>query len=269
MNTKPLGLLVFETDAAAIRANVAAGLHEVMIDCEWRGKVDRQHGADTDTSYVEIDGVAAAASVPGAFVHCRINAHGVWTEEEIETAIAAGAQQIFLPMLRRIDEVEHFLHRIDGRAHAAILVETDDAVRIAPDLATLPLAAVYVGLNDLAISRGKTLIFEALLDGTVEKLRECFAGKAFGFGGVTIPGRGAPIAGDLLLAEMQRLDCDFSFLRRSWHRDVAGRDLATEAARLREFWLALCQRDAATRETQQRALHQRIRELLAAPVAIE
>jgi hypothetical protein len=63
-------------------------------------------------------------------------------------------------------------------------------------------------------------IFLALGDGTLDRLRPLFAAP-FGFGGLTHPDRGTPIPSRLLLNEMVRLGCDFTFLRRSFHADVA------------------------------------------------
>jgi hypothetical protein len=90
---------------------------------------------------------------------------------------------------------------------------------------------VYIGLNDLAIERGASTIFEPVVDGTIDELRRLFS-IPFGFGGLTLPDRGSPVPCRLLIAELTRLACSFSFLRRSFHRDIAGRDLAVEIPRL-------------------------------------
>jgi hypothetical protein len=91
---------------------------------------------------------------------------------------------------------------------------------------------VYVGLNDLAIDRGTCNLFQAVVDGTVERVRRAIA-VPFGFGGLTLPERGEPISCRLLMGEMTRLDCHFSFLRRSFRRDSKGRPLADVVARIR------------------------------------
>jgi len=101
------------------------------------------------------------------------------------------------------------------------------------ELARLPVSRVYVGLNDLAIERKTPNIFTAVADGTVERIRRAFP-VPFGFGGLTLPDRGHPIPCRLLIGEMARLPCDFSFLRRSFHRDIQGRVLAVEIPRLLE-----------------------------------
>jgi hypothetical protein len=124
------------------------------------------------------------------------------------------------------------LDLVDGRAGLGILVETRDAVAAADELARLPLSRVYVGLNDLGIERGTPSIFTPLVDGLLDELRECFAAMRFGFGGLTLPEAGAPIPCRLLLGELARLRADFTFLRRSFYRDVAGRDVTREVARI-------------------------------------
>ena len=162
-----------------------------------------------------------------------------------------------------MQEAEHFLQRIDGRVRPAILVETDEAVRISSDLAGLSFDSVYVGLNDLAISRGRKVIFESLLDGTVESLREVFeAVPSFGFGGVTIVGCGVPVPSRLLVAEMHRLECNFSFLRRSYYRDIVGKDVAEELHRLHAFWSGLDSLAPASRAQQKQELDRLISKLM-------
>lgn len=135
-------------------------------------------------------------------------------------------------MVRTTTEVERVLDWVAGRAGVGILVETCAAVAIAEQLARLPLSRVYVGLNDLAIDRGQKNIFAALADGTVEHLRKVFQ-VPFGFGGLTLPHRGYPVPCRLLIAEMARLGTNFSFLRRSFKRDVGEGDLAAAVAHIR------------------------------------
>src|SRR5205823_7797724 len=108
----------------------------------------------------------------------------------------------------------------------------------------LPLSRVYVGLNDLAIDRGAPSIFTAVADGTVERLRGHFRAP-FGFGGLTLPDRGSPIPCRLLIAEMARLDCAFSFLRRSFIRDTAGHKMQPMVSRIRTALLEASARTPA------------------------
>jgi hypothetical protein len=90
---------------------------------------------------------------------------------------------------------------------------------------------VYVGLNDLRIDRGSDELFRPLIDGAVDAVRAEVA-QPFGVGGLTLPGCGAPVPSDLLAAELVRLGADFTFLRRSFTADMAGRDPWIEVPRL-------------------------------------
>ena len=240
-----IDLQLFATDPVEARRAVAAGITAFVVDREWRGKQDRQSGFDTEINRDSVEGLARLAAVAGSRRICRLNRYGPWTPEEVEAAVAGGATQLLLPMVERPAEVEAYLRLLDGRARAGILVETGAACRCASDLAAFGLDAVYVGLNDLAISRGTPCIFTALVDGTVERLREIFAATPFGFGGLTVLDLGCPVPCLRLLEEMARLRTSFSFLRRSFRRDIVGRDAAAEVAQIQRTWRALLSRESA------------------------
>jgi hypothetical protein len=108
----------------------------------------------------------------------------------------------------------------------------------------LPVSRVYVGLNDLAIERRTPSIFTALADGTVASLRRICTEVPFGFGGMTVPELGRPIPATLMLGELLRLRADFTFLRRSFWRDVADRDAASAVASIHAAVAAATKRDA-------------------------
>jgi len=141
--------------------------------------------------------------------------------------------EVLLPMVRRPEEVDAALDVLAGRRPLGILVETVEAVRRVEELVRRPVGRVYVGLNDLMIDRGGRNLFAALVDGTVDRVRAAVpAGIAFGVAGLTLPEAGHPVPSRLLAAELARLDASFTFLRRSFHADVVGRDLAVELARV-------------------------------------
>jgi hypothetical protein len=144
-------------------------------------------------------------------------------------------------MAQSLDEVKSFLEMVGGRRGAGILIETAAAVRIAAELAKLPLARVFVGLNDLALSRGLNNIFDSLADGTVDGVRRHFR-VPFGVGGLTLPDRGNPIPCRLLMGEMARLRCGFSFLRRSFYADIQGRDVGRDVLRIQSALVEAFQR---------------------------
>ena len=75
----------------------------------------------------------------------------------------------------------------------------------AVELARRPLSRVYVGLNDLRIDRGSNELFEPLVDGTVEYVRNCVRGPRFGVAGLTVPHLGSPVPSRLLAAELTTL----------------------------------------------------------------
>jgi hypothetical protein len=232
--TQNLELVLFEHDSIQIRALAQLGLSSFMVDCEYRDKVTRQMGADTEIAPRALNDLKPLQSILKIIPSCRINRFGEWTEFEVKQSISNGAKRIFLPMVEKFNEVEKFIHFTKGCAEAAILIETKEGVRISRELAKLPLSAVYVGLNDLAISRGSGSIFAAICDGTVERVRDAFLDTKFGFAGATRVDAGAPVPCHLLIQEMSRIDAGFTFLRRSWKRDIEGYDVTHELNRIQD-----------------------------------
>jgi 2-keto-3-deoxy-L-rhamnonate aldolase RhmA len=225
-----LQLLLFSNRPELIRAAVQGGAAGVVIDWERIGKEDRQRGADTLISADTYEDLEVARATTDGPVICRLDGPGPWTEEEVERAIAAGADEVLLPMVRDPADVQPAIVAAAGRCGVGVMIETVDAVSRVQELMSLPVCRAYVGLNDLSIERGTPSLFSALMDGTLEHVREYVRGVPFGFGGSTLPDRGEPVPARLLLAELDRLDADFTFLRRSFWRDVEGRD-ATAAVR--------------------------------------
>ncbi|MBZ5589086.1 MAG: hypothetical protein LAO05_11045 [Acidobacteriia bacterium] len=237
-----IDLQLFTTDPVVAVDAVQAGITAFVVDWEWRGKESRQDGFDTEINRDSAEDLARVSKVTGSRRICRINRFGPWTPGEVNLAIEFGATQLLLPMAEKPAEVEAYLKLVRGRVRAGILVETKEACTYASELAALGLDAVYVGLNDLAISRGTPCIFTALADGTVEQLREAFGDTPFGFGGLTVVDLGNPIPSMRLLEDMARLRSSFTFLRRSFRRDIVGRDVTAEVGRIQETWRLLLRR---------------------------
>lgn len=256
-----LDLVLFENDAAAAAAALAAGIDGLMIDLEFAGKHRRQEGADTEISEHQPGDLDLAARLGARLRFCRVEGPGRWRPAQVEEVLARGATHVFLPMVEKPAEVELLLDQVAGRAAVGILVETEAAVAAAAALARLPIFGVFVGLNDLAIARRSKNLFAALADGTVERVRGAFAGKDFGFAGVTAMSRGEPLPARLLLAEMARLGATFAFLRRSFRRDMVGRDPHAEVAAIRRTWTELNARSAAAVAADHGELMARLREL--------
>jgi len=220
-------LFLFSTDVEAIEPAVAAGVAGVVVDWERVGKRHRQSGADTQIGEDTAADLARVRAATAARVLCRVDNVRDLLPDQIEAAIAGGADEILLPMVRSAREIEDVLRQVDGRSDVGALIETVAALGELSEIATLPLARVYVGLNDLAIERRSTTIFAPLVDGTLDRIRRHFA-VPFGFGGLTVTDLGAPIACRLLIGEMARLGCAFTFLRRSYHADVRDRHAPAE-----------------------------------------
>jgi len=224
-------LFLFSLDPEFIHEAVASGVYGIIVDWENQGKKERQAVADTEINNATIKDLKRIRDCTEAQVICRINGFCSTTADEIEKAIDSGADEILLPMVRSVQEVQNTLDLVADRCGLGILVETRDAVNIAGELSKLPLTRVYVGLNDLGIERGIPNIFSAIEDGMVERIRRSFE-VPFGFAGLTLPDCGSPIPSSLLIAEMARLNCRFSFLRRSFNRDIKGKDMSIEVPKI-------------------------------------
>jgi hypothetical protein len=251
-------LVLFSTEAPFVQAAVAAGVAAVMVDWERRGKSARQAGADTeinDDTPEDLDRVRAATR---AHLCCRIESVGSSTRVDVARALAGGADELFVPMVRTPADAEAVIRLANGHCRVSILIETRAALDHLPELAALPLARVYVGLHDLAIERRSRSLFVAAVDGTLEQIRAHFT-QPFGFGGLTLPEFGAPIPCRLLIAEMARLDCSFTFLRRSFRRDVRGRSLARELPHLLDAIATAQQRSAPEVARDHQELERRVR----------
>jgi hypothetical protein len=231
-------LFLFTVDPGWGSAVVRAGAAGIVVDWERRGKARRQLGEDTQINADTAEDLARMRAATDGRLLCRINGVGPWTRGEVDEAIACGADEILLPMVRTPDEVDRALDLVAGRCGLGILIETQDAVARAAELARRPLSRIYVGLNDLRIDRRSDELFRPLVDGTVDDVRAVVT-QPFGVGGLTLPEGGFPVPSGLLAAELVRLPADFTFLRRSFTADMAGRDPFAEVPRLLEALTAL------------------------------
>jgi hypothetical protein len=227
----PFELIAFTTDPVRAKNVLAAGAAAVLVDWENQGKYQRQAGADTQINTDTWEDLVRLRRAVSGPVICRLNGFHPGTQDELESAIVGGADEILLPMVRHSADVERVLEWANGRCHVGILIETMAAVAQAEQLGRLPLRRVYVGLNDLAIDRGSSDIFTSVADGTLDAMRPHIL-VPFGFGGLTLPDRGYPIPSPLLLGEIVRLRSSFTFLRRSFWRDTAGQALDEAVARM-------------------------------------
>ncbi len=226
-----IDLWLFSVDTALVNAALQGGLRGTIVDWEHAGKHERQRGFDTQINSNTLDDLERVAQQTPGPVICRINAVGEHTAGEVQAALAAGANELLVPMVRDVASVERVLRLVGERAAVGILIETEEAVAATAQLTRLPLSRIYVGLMDLAIARRSRHIFLPIVDGTLERVRDQVT-VPFGWGGLTLPDLGLPIPSRLLLEEMARLDSRFTFLRRSFLRDVQPHDVGAATARI-------------------------------------
>lgn len=224
-----MDLYSFLTVPGIVNASCNHGVRGYVVDWERAGKHARQSGFDTQIGSDTLEDLSRVRKATRATVLCRVNAYHPQSAQEIESAIEGGADEVLLPMVRSVDEVRAVLEVAAGRVPVGILIETRCAVRLAPELARLPLSRVYIGLNDLWIDGGGLgCRFDPLWDGTVAEIRRTFPRIPLGVGGATVVDLGAPIPCRRLLEQYTRLGIDFTFLRRSYARDIEGRDARVE-----------------------------------------
>ena len=240
-----LTTVLFETAPERVTRSLETGISDFLVDWEWRGKERRQNEFDTEINSQTVEELAALVSIPGATAWCRINSFGPWTSEEVEIAITEGVSVLLLPMVRSVWEVEEFLRLVGGRCRAGILIETKEALHGAAEIAKCPLDVVFVGLNDLMISFGTPSIFTALASGILDTARKRLSVPLFGLGGVTVLDRGKPLPCAVFLQEMARLHCNMTFMRRSYKRDIVGRDAGREMRALKAYWRQLAKRTSS------------------------
>ena len=250
---RPFELLLFYSDLQMVKEAVKAGVDGVIIDWEYKDKETRQNGFNTQINRHTVEDLQNLSSSVDIPVICRINPVYEGTKKEIELAIESGASEILLPMVRRKEEVEAVLDWTKGKTKVGILIETRDSVCIAAELSALPLSRVYVGLNDLSIENQERNLFLPLANGLLQTLRSNVS-KAFGFGGLTLPNLGFPIPCQCLIDEMIRLNCHFSFLRRSFIHDTGGKNFISAISSIREA----IQKSFDQTENQRIASHQKL-----------
>jgi len=250
---EPLELFLFSHDSEYAATAMAAGFNGIVIDWERSGKSERQSGWNTEINAgTEADLIAMRQHIVGTLI-CRVDNEPGLRVEQVRRAADLGANEVWLPMVRSVGEVEECLAALPDHCSLGILVETTEALALAEQWNDLPLTRVYVGLNDLQIETARSNLFSPLCDGTVEAFRRRYH-RPFGVAGVTRPDKGYPIPCYFLLAEMARLSCNFAVARRSFRADVPRRDLSDVTNAIRQSYAELRGRDAQAIGADHRAL---------------
>jgi hypothetical protein len=233
---RPLELVLFETDPVRASAAYDQGISSFIFDVETRGKCERQSAFDTDISAASLDELSTFVAKSKIRPICRLDSWHGRTALDVERAIAGGASELIFPMVRTVAEIEHLLSLVARRVPFGIMIETKDILDCVSEISRMPLSRVYVGLNDLMISRGSWNLFEPMIDGTVDRIRSQIGSLRFGVAGATCVDGGSPVPFRLLLADLARLDVEFTMLRRSFRRDVKPDEIGPAIRDISKLW---------------------------------
>lgn len=214
-----LKLMYITNDPQVACIAQAAGVDRVFVDMETVGKQERQGGMNTVQSKHTPDDVRSIRKVlTTSQLLVRVNQIYAGSQDEINEAIAAGADILMLPYFKTVEQVRTFLRFVDGRARTMLLFETPESVACLDEILALDgIDECFVGLNDLHLGYGRKFMFELLADGTVEAICRKFAaaGKPYGFGGIARVGTGT-LPAEKIIAEHVRLGSQAVILSRSF-----------------------------------------------------
>ena len=223
---KHMSLMILAADPQSAIEAQNAGVDRIFYDLEWIGKAERQHGRNTVKSNNNIDDIPAVREVLNeSELLVRTNPIHAYSKEEVEKAIAYGADVLMLPMVIDQHDVEQYVEMVAGRAKVCIMIETAAAMARLDKILAIPgVDELFIGLNDLHISMGLTFMFELLSDGLVEYIaQKCNkVGMPFGFGGIARIGEG-DLPSDNILGEHVRLGSTSVILSRTF-KGVVGVD---------------------------------------------
>ncbi|RUR31319.1 aldolase/citrate lyase family protein [Vreelandella nanhaiensis] len=222
------------------------GVGRIFMDQEVLGKAERQGHLDTHKAAHSLKEIASVASVlKHAELMVRLNPLHTSTQQEVDAAIAHGAQRLMLPMFSSRAEVGQFLDMVNSRVPVTFLAETAAALVRLPDwldLLTPGSDEVHIGLNDLALSMDLDFLFEPmaarLLDPFAALLNQ--SGVTWGVGGIARVGQGE-LPAETVLGEHVRLGSQWIILSRAFHSGAATSadlletlDFPTEIDKLRQ-----------------------------------
>ncbi len=223
----PLTLMYITNKHSVAQIAQRCGVERIFVDMEYIDKAMRQVGMDTVQSrhtFSDIQNIHEAISGGASNLLVRVNPiHDATkdycsSEEEIDAAIACGAEFLMLPMFRTPQEVERFLRAVDGRAKTILLLETKEADQGVEDILQVGgFDEIHIGINDLHLAYKKKFMFELYVDGTLDRLSRIFNERSirFGIGGIARVGYGM-LPAEHIIAEHYRLGSQMAILSRSF-----------------------------------------------------
>lgn len=196
-----------------------SGVDWIWIDLEIRGKKERQGHLDTRISHHNIEDIKRIKeTINKAKIIVRINPVYEGSKEEIDRAIAYGADIIMLPYFKTKKEVETFIRHINGRVKTCLLFETPEAVKNIDKILNVPgIDYAHIGINDLHLGYKRIFMFSLVADGTVEAICNKFREKGipYGFGGIARLRHGL-LPAEYLIGELYRLGSSMVIVSRSF-----------------------------------------------------
>lgn len=202
-----------------------AGVDWIFIDMEFIGKDARQGGLDTVQNHHTAEDIRnVKQSISTAKVLVRINPiheelpYYQSSRDEINEAIAAGADILMLPFFHTVKEVEEFISLVDGRTKTCLLLETPEAAELLEKILDVPgIDMIHIGLNDMHLALKMNFMFELLANGKVDEWMQKIKAKGImcGFGGIAGLNTGM-LPGAKVLKEHCRLGSDMVIVSRAF-----------------------------------------------------
>ena len=200
LSSSSFSLLLFSVDPATIPDAVRAGVSGIVVDWEGAGKRERQSGADTERS-PPARRLRRVRRATDGLVICRLQRAQPELAGRGRTGGRRGRDEVLIPIVRRVDEVERILELVNGRCGVGILMRRATPYAWPASCARFPSSRVYVGLNDpRSIAARRT--FSRPWWMARSPMCAAPASVPFGFAGLTRPDAGRPIPCRLLIAEM-------------------------------------------------------------------
>ncbi len=211
--------ITVDTQVATIAMN--SGIDRIFVDMEVIGKHDRQGGMNTVQSKHTIEDIARIKTVmqSGKELLVRTNPLHEGLAQEVEGAIAAGADILMLPYFFTAQDVAKFVEMVAGRCKVMLLIENKESAidNLDEILAVDGVDEYHVGLNDLNLSLGGKFMFEPLANGLLDKICHKLkaTGKPYGFGGMARVD-GGELSGARVLTEHYRQGSSIVIVARSF-----------------------------------------------------
>ena len=142
--------LYITSDIAQSKFVIAQGVDFIFVDMEYIGKAERQPGDTVKNRHTPNDILQIRESCNPKKLLARINPYGGHSQDEIESAISAGATHIMLPMINSNEAIIGAANAINGRAALVPLIETIYSLKNLEQIITSQIcSATYWWWNQL------------------------------------------------------------------------------------------------------------------------